>query len=84
MQKNLAQEVVVVLESQTAECKIFSAEILAEARRVNEKIDAMRTMLTNSHDDAKNKSFMKSGLKQYLSTIPRLDCDKLQSLLDKD
>ena len=62
MQKNLAKEVVVVMESQTAECKIFSADILSQARKVNEQIDEMRTMLTNSHDVAKNKSFLKSSL----------------------
>ena len=63
---------------------MFSADILSQARKVNEQIDQMRTMLTNSHDDAKNKSFLKSGLNSYLSALPRLDCDKLKSLLDTD
>ena len=70
------------MEAQTAECKMFSSDVLAQASKVNEQIDTLRTMLTNSHDDAKNKSFMKSSLNQYLSALPSLDYEKLKYLLD--
>ena len=41
-------------------------------------------MLTNSHDDAKNKSFMKGPLSAYLSTLAGVDYERLKSLLDRD
>ena len=41
-------------------------------------------MLTNSHDDAKNKSFLKSGLNEYLATLPLLAEDKLKTMFEND
>ena len=43
MQENLSNEAVVIMESQTIECKIFKEDILEQVKSINEKIDAIKT-----------------------------------------
>lgn len=43
MQENLSNEAVVIMESQTIECKMFKEDILEQVKSINEKIDAIKT-----------------------------------------
>ena len=51
MQENLSNEAVVIMESQTIECKMFKEDILEQVKSINEKIDAIKTQFKDVHDD---------------------------------
>ena len=57
---------------------------MEKAQKINSEIESLKVMISNSHDESLEKSFMKSELKEYLSTLPKIDDDKLEELLQND
>ena len=51
MEGSLDSETIIIMEAQTAECKLFRQQVKDKVANINAEIESLKGMFTDSHND---------------------------------